>query len=194
MMLVKHGLRDKIDGHILSILGQLNNSNGYRFDPNQLERALRNLVDGDFGSAKSPTLFYYPHLISEDNLEDWEVVEDVEPNDRLNVARLKFRQCLNPSELGKLFGSWVYGPEMRARAINCNGNLGLSDAPHILAGQKDIPAEMRHYIIVLPGTLVRHRVEKDNYVFFLRHDGKRWILDKDLLSAKWTKRAYFACI
>lgn len=158
-------LYEKIDGKLVEIKRQLRQKGGYPFDPLKLDRLLQLLVEGKFDAlSKFPCEIYARELIP----QGWTVLEDVEPTANLDVAKLRFVSYLNGGE------SYIVGDEMRKRAVMLGGNLGLSDAPRILAEQAKLSVDRNCYIL-LPGTKLR-RAGGNLFVPYLFWFGGRLIL------------------
>lgn len=117
--------------------------------------------------------------------DGWAVVEDVAPS-TFDVSELKPVSFLKPGE------SSIGGEEMRKRAIEFKGNLGLADGKRLLAEQDKIPVEFREFYITLPGTVLR---DSDGIlrVPYLRFNVGRWVLDFLWLGDDWHDDDRFAC-
>lgn len=72
------------------------------------------------------------HLIP----KGWTIVEDVEPS-QFDIKDLEFLTPLKNGEFS------ITSNEVRKRAIEMKGNLGLDDAAYFLKHQKDIPEELK---------------------------------------------------
>jgi len=114
----------------------------------------------------------------------WTVVEDVAPT-AFDISKLKPVPFLKQGE------SEISGEEMRKRAVEFNGNLGLADGQRMLAEQDKIPAEFRDYYIVLSGTVLRDSGGSLS-VPFLYFNGGRWVLDFCWLDGVWGGLGRFA--
>lgn len=134
------------------------------FGDELLKKRLGLLVMGRLKLGQFPSETQAADLIP----EGWAVVEDVEPSE-FNISDLEFVSFLEGEE------QYVAGEEMRKRSVALRGNLGLCDAKRLLAGQNEIPEDIRSKYIVLPGTVLRG---SDRYlrVPFLYWHGGRWIL------------------
>ncbi len=117
--------------------------------------------------------------------EGWTVVEDVAPS-TFDVSKLKPASFLKQGE------SSIGGEEMRKRAIEFKGNLGLADGKRLLAEQEKIPAEFRKFYISLPGTVLRAS-GGGLCVPDLYFDGGRWVLGFSWIDGDWFDFARFAC-
>jgi hypothetical protein len=97
----------------------------------------------------------------------WTVVEDIEPTRDLDIEKLECIGVLEGNE------EYIGAKEMRERAVKLEGNLGLSDAKHLLAKQTKIPVEFRKHYILLPGTVLR---DADGYgnIPCIGWRGHRW--------------------
>lgn len=118
----------------------------------------------------------------------WEVVEDVEPTPDLDISKLKPRSFFKDSDKN----GYISGEEMRKRAQEFKGNLGLSDGKRMLAEQDKIPPEFRSYI-PLPGALVRDSDGKLRVPCLGWSYDHRWVLYFDFLSNDWFESDHFAC-
>jgi len=112
-------------------------------------------------------------------------VEDVAPS-TFDVSMLKscsFRKDGEPP---------ISGDEVRKRAIQFRGNLGLADGKRMLAEQDKISAELQEYCISLPGTVLR---DSDDYLHVpcLRFFDGHWVLDFFWLGGDWPDYVRFAC-
>ena len=96
------------------------------------------------------------------------VAQNVAPS-QFDISKLKPCSFLKKDE------SIISGPEMRRRAVQFKGNLGLCDGKRMLAEQDKIPKEFRDFYILLPGTLLR---DPDGYLYVPRlyFLGGRWRL------------------
>lgn len=174
------------------------------FDRNGWNNAdVKKLSEGDMlarllplirNQSSTPALF--PALINASDLipeytdragkkRKWEVIEDVEPSG-LDITKLVPRSFLRNGE------SYISGEEMRRRAIELKGNLGLSDGKRLLDERDKIPPEFRNYYIALPGTVLRGS-GGDLGVPFLGWGGGRWLLGFGWLGCGWGGRARLAC-
>ncbi|MEK7625268.1 MAG: hypothetical protein AAB467_02870 [Patescibacteria group bacterium] len=118
----------------------------------------------------------------------WTVIEDVAPS-AFDISKLKPRSFLTAADTK----GWITGEEMRKRAPELGGNLGLSDAPRLLAdGGKAIPVKFRGYYIPLPGTKLRDSGGR-LCVPCLGWGGERWYLDFVWLGRGWGGGGRLAC-
>ena len=117
--------------------------------------------------------------------EGWEVMEDVAPS-TFDVGKLTLRSFLKQGE------SPIGGDEMRKRAVELKGNLGLTDGKRMLAEQDKIPVEFREFYIPLPGTVLRDS-GGDLFVPYLYFHGVRWVLDFGWIGLDWYGLDRFAC-
>ncbi len=128
----------------------------------------------------------YKYVDKNGNKMKWEVVEDVAPSDQLDISKLKPRSFLKNGE------KYITREEMRKRAVEFKGNLGLCDGKRMLAEQDKIPKEFRNFNISLPGTVL-----SDSsgllYVPCLCYRGGRWYLDFCYIGIDWYGRDRFAC-
>ncbi len=170
-------LYKKLDGQLEEIKRQLRQKGGFPYDPQLLVLGLQAIIEGRFEALGS--LFPSERLVPDLIPKGWKVLEDIEPTANLDVGKLKFRSFLKDGE------SYIGGDEMRKRAITLGGNLGLCDAPRILADQVKIPANLRDCYIVLPGTKLRAS-GGDLRVASLYWDGSRWLLSFLWLAAAST--------
>jgi len=99
----------------------------------------------------------------------WTVVEDVAPTAFADIK-------LKPVSFLKQGESSISGDEMRKRAVEFKGNLGLADGKRMLAEHDKIPAEFRDFYILLPGTVLRDSGD-DLSVPYLDFDDGSWVLD-----------------
>ena len=151
-----------------------------RITQENLQAFLRNPNRGRFASE-----IHAAELIP----KGWTVVEDVEPTSDLDISKRKPSSFLKDSDKN----GYIDGPEMRKRAPEFKGNLGLSDGKIMLAdGGKLIPKEFRDFYIPLPGTLLR---DPDGrlHVPYLNFDVGRWVLSFDWLDDVWAGRGRLAC-
>lgn len=149
---------------------------GWIDNPSALEKVLRSAllppekeqaVKSPSGSKLSPCQIHCPELIPA-----WvkSVKEDVEPTANLDISKIQFKSFLKNGE------SWIYGNEMRARAVAMKGVLGLSDAKKFLAEQDKIPVAMRDKVIVFTGTVLLDS-DGDRRVACLVFRAGRWVLN-----------------
>lgn len=174
---------EKLDGKLLEIKRQMRQAGGYPYDPAQLDRALQALIEGRFNAivgAKKATCSF-ADLIP----DGWKVAEDVAPSS-FDVSKLKLVAFLKKGE------SAIGGVEMRKRAIELKGNLGLADGQRLLAEQDKIPVEFRDYYIVLSGTVLRGSGGDLDVPCLAFFDG-RWVLDFFWLDDGWHGLVRFAC-
>ena len=176
---VKGDLYYVLDGQLGEIKRQLRQKQGYPFNPEELKMALQAIIDGKFGGGvdsgwQFPSVVFAADLIP----TGWSVVEDVNPS-LYDVAKLKPTSYLKDGEM------WIKSDEMRKRAVEMRGNLGLCDAKRLLANDgKLIPVEFRKFFIPLPGTVLRDAVG-GLYVPYLPFDGDRWFLYFSWLARVW---------
>ena len=101
-----------------------------------------------FDYKKFPSLVHAADLIP----EGWTVLEDVEPTFDLDMSKWKLRLFLKDDDHIR---GWLDPVEMRERAVEFGGNLGLSDGKRMLIEQNKLPEKFKEYFIPLPGTLLR---------------------------------------
>lgn len=82
-------------------------------------------------------------LANDRRAEGWELIEDtpLEGN-----PELELREFLEPGE------AYVTGDVMFGRAEKLGNRAGQQHAEHLLALQRKIPVEWRHFYLVFPGT------------------------------------------
>lgn len=113
--------------------------------------------------------------------EGWVVVEDVPPSTTFEVKNLELVPFLGKGE------QYVEGGVMKKRATEAQANLGLVDGKKLLDNQAKIPAEMRDYYLVLPGTVLRDPDGDLRVPYLYWYDG-RWQLDFGWLDFNWRDR------
>lgn len=139
-----------------------------------------------------PSFIYAPELIPEytdkdGNKRKWNVLEDIAPS-QFDTNKLKPRSFLKTSDKK----GYISGEEMRQRAVEFKGNLGLVDGKRMLAEQDKIPKEFRDFCIPLPGTLLRDSGGR-LFVPCLRFGGRRWVLIFGWLGLGWRDGDRLAC-
>ena len=117
--------------------------------------------------------------------EGWTVVEDVAPS-VFDVSKMKPVSFLKEGE------SFIGGEEMRKRAIELKGNLGLADGQRMLDEPNKIPVELRNFSILLPGTVLRD-LDGHLRVSYLSFLVGRWIPLFHGLVNDWDDNDRFAC-
>lgn len=143
------------------------------FGDELLKKQLGLLVMGKLKLGQFPSETHAADLIP----EGWAVVEDVEPSE-FNISDLEFISFLEGDE------QYVAGEEMRKRAVTLRGNLGLCDGKRLLAGQNEIPEDLRSKYIALPGTVLRNPGGSLS-VPFLFWCGFRWFMGFFWLEVVW---------
>ncbi len=126
----------------LEIVRQLMQKEGYPFSLDELDPALQALTEGRFGRCfgKSVSEILAPELVG-----DLVVVREVLPKE-FEVADLEFFPAPYESWKGLKEG------EQYDRIVQLGAHFGLLDGKRILARQAEIPEELRHKLILLPGT------------------------------------------
>ncbi|MBI5222484.1 MAG: hypothetical protein HY980_03235 [Candidatus Magasanikbacteria bacterium] len=162
-----------------------NDDDAERIFGEHLKRQIGQLVMGKLKFAMSPSEIHAADLIPTENGNPWEVVEDVETS-AFDVAKLRPRSFLKDRELS------IGGDEMRRRAVEFKGNLGLADGKRIVAEQRNFSSEFDGFYIPLPGTVLRDP-HGDLYVADLHRLGDRWYIDFDRLGPDWNDDGRFAC-
>ncbi|MFH1315319.1 MAG: hypothetical protein ABIH67_02870 [Candidatus Uhrbacteria bacterium] len=145
-------------------------------------------LDNPHGCTLSPCQIHVPHLIPETDGKKWDVIEDVELTE-LEPNDLEFFSFLKGDE------AVVNGDTMRSRAVQFNGNLGLSDTPRLLEWLNQLdedPRELQGKYIVLPGTVLRG-LGGGLLVPCLLRDGGRWVLSFGWLGDDWDDDGRLAC-
>jgi hypothetical protein len=107
------------------------------------------------------------------------VVQDVAPSN-FDVSSIR------PLLFFKRRVESVSGKEMRKRAVEMGGNLGLADGKRMLAEQYKIPTKMRDYYIPLPATVLcginsdliasQRGQSNDVVIAYLSYEDDSWIM------------------
>lgn len=167
--IVAGDLYESITGQLFEIGRQLRQPNGYPFDPAQLKTHLQAAVEGRF-EIVSGTFKRDMHK------EGWTLLYNVP---RRISSAITVIQFLKGDE------NYINGEEMVRRArTELNANYGQEDAEWLLENQDKIPAELRKYYLVFPGTLWRGR-RGFRCVPYLLWFGGRWCLDFGWLAVDW---------
>lgn len=188
--IVKGDLYEQLDGKLHEIKRQMQQKDGYAFDPQRLDLALQAVIEGRFEAVggQFPSIIHAADLIP----KGWSVAiidgvpQDVAPSE-FDISKIKPRTFLKDGKPS------ISGEGMRKRAVELKGNLGLSDGKRMLAdGGKLIPIEFQCYYIPLPGTLLR---DSDGYLHVpcLHFLGDRWCLSFFWLGNDWGAHDRLAC-
>ena len=158
-----------LDGQLAEIKRQLRQQNGYSFDPKLLKSHLQNAIEGRFTSATGT-------FKRDMRKEGWTLLENVPQSINSAIDGVSF---LKSGE------DYVNGEEMVRRArLEFNANYGQEDAEWLLDHQNLIPAELRKFYLVFPGT-VWQCADGDRHVLYLYWGGGRWILSFSCLGVGW---------
>ncbi len=122
-----------------------------------------------------------PNLRHDKRREEWELLEHVARTIASAVA-IEPVPFLCDGE-GSILGYDMLG-RARYDTLLIGTNLGQEDAEFLLEHQREIPAELRQFILVFPGTVWR-RPGGNLYVPCLRWLGGRWRLNWDWLEYRW---------
>lgn len=154
-------------------------------DPDLPDRIAQVIVDNKAADALSPSQRLAADLIP----ANWTVVkgEDVEPS-QFKTADLRPVSYLKNGD-----GGWINTDKMRKRAVELQGNLGLSDGKRIVHEQDELSAEFNGVsYIPLPGTVLRSP-DGRLCVPYLYRDGGRLVVFFDWVGCDWRDRGRFAC-
>ncbi|MBI2063642.1 MAG: hypothetical protein HYT65_01460 [Candidatus Yanofskybacteria bacterium] len=148
----------ELDGQLQEIKRQLRQPNGYPFDPAQLKLHLQVAVEGRFEVVSG-------NFRLDKRKDGWTLLE--------NSAR-RISSAINGISFLKKDEGCVNGEELIRRArTELNANYGQEDAEWLLENQDKIPAELRKYYLVFPGTIWRSR-RVYQFVQCLFWRGDRW--------------------
>ena len=137
---VEGELYESITGQLFEIGRQLRQPNGYPFDPENLQDALQNIVNGVFNNE--------PAFRFNKRKDGWILVED-NPLQK-SVSELEIVSFLKRGE------NSISGERIRQRAAEMGGNFGQREAEYLLNHQEEIPVSWRQYYLVFPGTVWRY--------------------------------------
>lgn len=160
-------------------------------DGDQIQEEIINLSPEEFG--KKFTVFLNQGCMMAINLihstfrydkskDDWKLLENT-PR-RLTSANIEGISFLKGTE------SQINGEEMVRRATGLDANLGQEDAEFLLEHQDEIPAELREFYLVFPGTMWQGSGE-DRFVPFLSWVGGQWVLCFFWLGSGWVSFGRF---
>lgn len=166
-------------GEVLRQFGQYE----YPYDPERAIHALQAFTEGRFETLGDP---FFPSLVHARDIipGGWEVIADVPPSE-FDVSDLEFVPYLKEDE------GPISSPEMRQRALEFRGNLGLVDVKRIHDHQGEIPQDFRGNHVVFPGTVLRHP-DGGLYVMCLGSEFHDYFLRFVDLDVKWGKEGRFA--
>lgn len=126
-----------------------------------------------FWEKKFPSQVLAPKMIR----DKWTVTEDVSPS-RFKIGNLRFVNYLPEKK------KYIFGEEMRERAVLLGANLGLCDAKRVLERQSELPACLRRYRLFFPATLLRDAMGRPR-VPYLWWSGQSWKCDFDYVDLVW---------
>lgn len=174
---VADGLYESITGRLFEIWRQLQQPNGYPFDPLELDRALQALIEGRFQSGSLAISAFDRDMTK----EGWTLFEGFDEPDPHLLSKTKF-ELVPILEEGE---STISGEEMRKRAAQEDANFGQRFGEWLLAYQEKIPERPKEtYYIPLTRTVWRDRVGSLR-VSYLRWSGRQWILNFRRLEECW---------
>ena len=166
--IVAGDLYESITGQLFEIGRQLRQPNGYSFDPAQLKLHLQAAIEGRFEVV-------YGNFRFDKRKDGWTLLENSPRHISSAITGISFLKGENS----------INGEEMVRRArTEFNANYGQEDAEWLLENQDKIPAELRKYFLVFPGTIWRRRLG-DRFVPCLDWFGGRWFLVFSWLDDVW---------
>lgn len=171
-LLVAGDLYQELDGQLSEIKRQMRQVNGYPFDPSQLKSHLQAAIEGRFGLVSGT-------FKRDMRKEGWMLLENVPCRLNSIIEGVSF---LKGSETS------VNGEEMARRArVELDAHYGQEDAEWALENQDKIPAELRKFYLVFPGTIWQDSRGR-RPVPGLNWYGDRWLLSFYWLGSVWLSR------
>lgn len=166
---VAGGLKDVLLGQLYEIERQIRQTNGYGFDPLQLKFHLQAGIEGRFRQVFGSFRF-------EKREDGWTLLE--------NVPRRLTSSNIEAVSFLKRLETYINGEALVSRALQMEANYGQEDAEWLLENQNQIPAELRKFYLVFPGTIWQG-AHGPRGVPYLDWRGGRWVLDFFWLDRGW---------